>query len=81
MLEKSFQGLFCNILSDCHNLDEIKYLLNAFRLDKKTFQVTCLLWLLAKGLTYSHLSNKGDITLTDFGTFHPAQKKSTLHVY
>ena len=27
--------LFYNILSDCHNSDEIYYLLNAFRLDKK----------------------------------------------
>ena len=25
---------------------------------------------------YSHLSNKRDVTLTDFGKFHPAQNKS-----
>ena len=24
---------------------------------------------------YSHLSNKRDVTLTDFGTFHPEQNK------
>ena len=29
--------VFYNILSDCHNSDEIYYLLNAFRLDKKKF--------------------------------------------
>ena len=26
--------------------------------------------------TYSHLSNKRDVTLTDFGKFHPAQNKN-----
>ena len=31
--------LFYNILSDCHNSDEIYYLLNAFRLDKKIFLI------------------------------------------
>ena len=30
---------------------------------------------------YSHLSNKCEVTLTDFEKFHPPQKKSTLHVY
>ena len=25
---------------------------------------------------YSHLSNKGDVMLTDFGKFHPAQKRN-----
>ena len=31
---------------------------------------------------YSHLSNKRDVTLTDFGKFHPAQNKNPpLHVY
>ena len=25
---------------------------------------------------YSHLSNKRDVTLTDFGKFHPAQNKN-----
>jgi hypothetical protein len=30
---------------------------------------------------YSHLSNKRELTLTDFEKFHPPQKKSTLHVY
>ena len=33
------------------------------------------------GLAYSHLSNKREVTLTDFEKFHPPQKKSTLHVY
>ena len=27
-------------------------------------------------LIYSHLSNKRDVTLTDFGKFHPAQNKN-----
>ena len=31
------QGYFYNILSDCHKSDEIYYLLNAFRLEKKLF--------------------------------------------
>ena len=26
--------------------------------------------------TYSHISNKRDIRLTDFGKFHPAQNKN-----
>ena len=30
---------------------------------------------------YSHLSNKREITLTDFEKFHPPQKKSPLHIY
>ena len=29
------------------------------------------------GLAYSHLSNKRDVTLTDFGKFQPAQNKNT----
>ena len=28
---------------------------------------------------YSHLSNKLEVTLTDFEKFHPPQKKSPLH--
>ena len=31
--------------------------------------------------TYSHLSNKRDVILTDFEKFHPPQKKFPLHVY
>ena len=31
--------------------------------------------------TYSYLSNKREVKLTDFEKFHPPQKKSTLHVY
>jgi hypothetical protein len=33
-----------------------------------------LFWPLKKG--YSHLSNKRDVMLTDFGKFHPAQNKN-----
>ena len=29
--------------------------------------------------SYSHLSNKREVTLTDFEKFHPPQKKSPLH--
>ena len=29
-----------------------------------------------KDARYSHLSNKRDVTLTDFGKFHPAQNKN-----
>ena len=28
-------------------------------------------------VSYSHLSNKRDVTLTDFGKFHPAQNKNS----
>ena len=31
-------------------------------------------------LSYSYLSNKRDVTLTDFEKFHPLQKKSPLHI-
>jgi hypothetical protein len=31
--------------------------------------------------TYSHLSIKREVTLTDFEKLHPPQKKSPLHVY
>ena len=30
---------------------------------------------------YSHLSNKREVTLTDFEKSHPPQKKFTLHIY
>jgi hypothetical protein len=36
------------------------------------FQKKSLCWM------YSHLSNKREVTLTDFEKFHPPQKKSPL---
>ena len=35
-----------------------------------------LLYCIYQTLSYSHLSNKRDVTLTDFGKFHPAQNKN-----